>query len=498
MLNLFKHTLKHTAIYSIGNLGLKAIGLILLPLYTTHLTLSDYGELALLQVTSTLFVSFFSLQLSTAMMRWCSNEKNENEKKALVFTSFGFTWILVVVLNVLLVFFYGNLSTLFFGNSGYERLFKILFISASIEILNYFPFQLIRLKEKSLFYVIITAVRFSLILSLNVIFVAKMKMGIEGVLISQLIGQAVTLISTIPLLFRNMTFSLRIQETKMMIKFSFPLVFVSIATMLLSLGDRYIIKYILDYAEVGVYSLGFKIASVINMFLIQSFNIGFLPIAYKIFEKPEANRFFSKTLTYYTFTLVIFSFVISGFSREIITAIARNSEFYTAYKVVPLLCFPFILKGIQYIFALGLHFVKKTKYNAVIVGTISLLNIGLNLLFIPILGIYGAAISTIICWIIITILYYRITQRYYHVGYELKKILLLLIVFVVFTVIAFSLGDLKLLPRLGLKLLLFFLIPVVLIPFRFYEQIEVERIKGAWHKWKKIHKWPEYISRIKL
>jgi O-antigen/teichoic acid export membrane protein len=217
-----------------------------------------------------------------------------------------------------------------------------------------------------------------------------------------------------------------------------------------------------------------------------------------MYNKPEADRYFTKTLTYYTFILVLFSFLISAFSREIITTIARNSEFHVAYKVVPLLCFPFILKGIQYVFALGLHFVKKTKYNAIIVSTISLLNIGLNLLFIPILGIYGAAISTIICWIIITIVYFKISQRFYPVSYEIRKIVLLLLVFIIFTVLVFFLDDLLILPRLGIKTLLFLLIPIVLIPFKFYESIEVERIKGAWHKWKRIYKWPEYITKIKL
>lgn len=498
MLNLFKHTFKHTAIYSLGNLSLKAIGLVLLPLYTSHLTTSDYGVLAILEVTSTLFVAFFSLKLSTAMMRWCSNESDEKKKKSIVFTNYGFTWVFIIALNVILFFLYSQFSLLYFGNHGYELYFKVLFVSASLEIINYYPFELIRLKEKSGFYVVITFIRLTIILVLNFYFVAKLKIGIVGVLYSQLIGQGVVFLITLPFLIRNMSFSFDFRELKQMINYGFPLVFASIATMLLNVGDRYIIKYILDYSEVGIYSLGYKIASVINMFLIQSFNIGFLPIAYKMFDKPEANRFFSKTLTYYTLVLVAFGFIVSAFSKEVIVAFAKNPAFYSAYKVVPLLCFPLILRGIQYIFSLGMHFVKKTKYNAFIVITISVLNIGLNFLFIPRFGIYGAAISTIICWMLLVFLFYQISNRLYRVSWEIRKVILLLVIFVVFSTLAYFTNDLHLLLRLTIKVLLFLLIPIVLIPFKFYEKIEVQRLAEAWRKWKKIRKWPEYISQIKL
>lgn len=498
MLNHFRHTFKQTAIYSVGNLSLKAIGLVLLPLYTSHLTTSDYGILAILEVTSTLFVAFFSLKLSTSMMRWCSNESDENRRKSIVFTNYTFTWIFVILLNLVLFLLYGELSKLYFSEAGYELLFKILFASASLEIINYYPFELIRLNEKSLFYVFITLVRLVLILSLNIVFVARLEMGIEGILYSQLIGQGAVFVITLPFVIRNLTLRFDFRELRKMLNYGIPLVFASIATMLLNLGDRYIIKYILDYSQVGIYSLGYKIASVINMFLIQSFNIGFLPIAYKMYQKPEANRFFSKTLTYYTLVLVIFSYILSAFSREVIIAFARNPNFYEAYRVVPLLCFPLILRGIQYIFSLGLHFVKRTQYNAVLVITVSALNVGLNFLFIPALGIFGAAISTIICWTLLTIAFYVFSQRLYPVKYEIRKVVLLLIVFIVFSGAAYLVSELPLLLSMGVKILLLVCIPIALIPFGFYEEVEKVRIREAWRKWKQIKNWPEYFSKIKL
>ena len=498
MFKNLRNIFKQTAIYSLGNLSLKLIGLVLLPIYTSYLTTSDYGALALLEVTSTLAVAFFSFKLSTSMMRWCSDTEDTAKRKSIVFTNYSFSILIIIVLNIILYFLYDQLSMLYFGSHGYEVLFIILFISASFEIMNYYPFELLRFEEKSIFYILITIFRLILVLVLNIVFIVKLEMGIKGILLSQLIGQILIYIYTLPFMIRRMSFTFNFNELKDMINYGFPLVFASIAMMLLNLGDRYIIKYLRDFSDVGIYSLGYKIGSVINVFVIQSFNIGFLPIAYKMYDKKEANRFFSKTLTYYVMVLVIFSYVVSAFSKEVIESFARNDAFFIAYKLVPLLTFVFIIRGIQYVFALGLHFVKKTQYNAVMVVTISLVNIGLNFLLIPKLGIYGAALSTILCWIILTLLFYRISMRFYPVNYEMGKIFLLIIVFILFNVLAYMVNDLQILLRICIKLGLLVLIPVILIPFRFYEKIEIERLSGAWNKWKKIRKWPEYISKIKL
>lgn len=480
MLNNFKKTFRHSAIYSFGNLSIKAIGLVLLPLYTSHLTTGDYGALTLLEITSTIIVAVFSFKLSTSMMRWCSVEKDELKRKQIVFTTFSFSVLLLLLINGAFFPFHERLSVLFFNENDFAVYFLILIASASFEILNYYPLELIRLQEKSYLYVIVTSVRLTIILSLNIYFIAFLHMGIKGVLLSQLIGHAGVFLLTFPFLLKNIHFSFNYSVLKPMLGYGFPLVFSAISMMLLTMSDRYLIKYFLDYTEVGIYSLGYKIASVINMFIIQSFQMGFLPIAYKIFDKPEANRFFSKTLTYYTFVMVIVGTVIAIFSKEIIVAFARNSDFYSAYTVVPFIVFAFTLRGIQYMFSLGLHYVKKTRYNALIVTSVALLNIGLNVLFIPKWGIRGAAVATLISWIIMTIVFYLISSKQYFVNYEFKKIGLLLLLFVGLNILSFLIKDYSLALRIIMKLIMILSIPFILIPFNFYEPIEIERLKDAW------------------
>jgi O-antigen/teichoic acid export membrane protein len=212
----------------------------------------------------------------------------------------------------------------------------------------------------------------------------------------------------------------------------------------------------MDYSQVGIYSLGYKIAGVMNVFVVQAFALGFLPIAYKIQNSPDAQIFFKKVFKYFSMILVFGALGLSLFSREILLVFAQKPEFYIAYKIVPLITIAFIFKGIQYMFLLGFHYVKKTKYVAYIVTIALFVNIGLNFMLIPIFGIWGAALTTVISSLLISIISYFVSQKFYPVKYEIGK---MLIVFVVGSALYLTSGlfaDANIYFGIGLKIVYLF------------------------------------------
>ncbi len=495
MLGKLKHTAKQTIIYSLGNISSKLIGFILLPLYTGYLSTEEYGIFAILEVTATIMVAVFSFKLSTSMMRWCSTENSEHKTKSILFTTYTSAFFIIVLLNLLLQPFRNSFSSVFFGNIEYGEYFLILFLSVSFEILNLFSFDLIRLKEKPVFFISISILRLSTILILNIYFIKYLGLGVKGIILSQLIGNALITITTLPFLIKNMIWSFDYPELRKMTSYGIPLVFSTISMMLLTMGDRYIIKYFLNYSEVGIYSLGYKIASVTNVIIIQSFQTGFLPIAYKNFNKPDAQRFFSKTLTYYTFILVLASLTLSLFSQEVIELFSKNAEYNIAYTIVPFISLAFIFKGIQYVYSLGLHFVKKTKYNAYIVLCAAIINFILNMLLIPRFGIYGAAVATIISWILMSTAFYKFSFKFYKVKYEIQKIILLVSIGAGLYIFSLLFINFNFYLKIILKVILIGLFPLILWAFNFYEKIEIERVKGFINKWKNPSNWKRNLLK---
>ena len=83
--NIIKAT-KNSLIYAIGNISRKAIAFLLLPLYIKQLTVSDYGILGIMEVTSQALIAIFGLGLHMALNRWYWDEKYREKQKEIVFT----------------------------------------------------------------------------------------------------------------------------------------------------------------------------------------------------------------------------------------------------------------------------------------------------------------------------------------------------------------------------------------------------------------------------
>ncbi|MCB9248557.1 MAG: oligosaccharide flippase family protein [Ignavibacteriales bacterium] len=143
-------------------------------------------------------------------------------------------------------------------------------------------------------FAILNSVKFALTLLLNIYFISYLNMGVEGILISLLIGQLFLSLISIPLVKQNIVLNFQFSILKEMISYGLPLVFTTVFSLLLTMSDRFVIKYFNGDASVGIYSLGYKIASVSNVIILQSFQLGFLPIAYKKVGSADSQRFFQK------------------------------------------------------------------------------------------------------------------------------------------------------------------------------------------------------------
>lgn len=494
MLKDLKNTARHSIIYSIGNISAKLVGLVLLPLYTTYLTTAEYGILALFEVTILLSVGVFSLRLSTSMMRWCSSEPTHERQKVIISSTLLAILAIMSCFFLLTIPFTDSISRFLFSIEDNSVFVRLLIVIIGLELINKPVIDLIRLREKSVLFVTVTLVKFVVVLAFNIYFVAFQGLGIKGVLISQLIGNVLQVLFSLAIVIKELTVKVSFPLLKEMISYGFPLIFSGVSMVLLTTADRYLIKYFLEYADLGIYSLGYKIASVLNVFVIQSYQLGFLPIAYKKYDEGNAERFFQKTFTYFVFLMVFIGLGISVFSLEVIELFSKNTDFLIAYKVTPLIVLGFVFRGIQYNLSLSFHFTRKTKYNAYIVVVGLATNILLNILLIPVFNIYGAALATATSWMIISALFYVFSTRAYFVKYEWFRIAILLIIGILLYFGSVYLNSFDFAFRLLSKTIVVISFPVILLLVRFYEKIELQRIAGFYQKWKNPSDWKKNLK----
>jgi len=439
MLQKLKHTVKHSFIYSLGNLAVKVIGIVLLPMYSEHLSTADLGVLAVIETTAEFLVAIFSLNIANAMMRWWADSSDKNERKSYVFTTFVVLIIAGILLNISLQPFAGIFADIFFQDKIFTIYFQILFLSVFFDMGNKYFFSLIRILEKSTIYIFVNAAKLIVILSLNIYFIIGLGYGVKGIILAQLIGHALGFILLLPLLLKNIIFKFEHKVLGKMLSYSVPLAFTALSGVLFRMGDRYVLKFLADDARVGVYHLATRVSGLLNFFILQSFQMAFLPIAYKMYKKPEAKRFFSKIFTYLVIGLTFGALGLSLFAEEFFMIFAPgNQDFWEASKYVSLLTVNVILLGIRYLLSLNFRFSKKTLLLAYYVTFSAILNIGLNILLIPVLDIYGALLSSLLVNILLTVIYFYSGRKLYHIKYEVIKVFLIVVIGVIVYLISFT------------------------------------------------------------
>ena len=478
MIKNLKLTGKRSLIISLGKIGSKLVGFILLPIYTKEIAVNDYGVLGLLELIELVGVQVLAVGLHQALLRWLSLSKEEAEKKSIVFTIFICLMVVGLLSVLVIVSTKENLSVLLFGNPIYSNYLIYVFISISFINLAKISQTILRVEERTVLYTISILVQFIVSVILNIYFVAILKLGVEGVLLAYVISSGVLFLILFPFLVSRSRLKFDIPVLREMMIFSYPFILTAISATILQMGDRYLLSKLSSLTEVGLYSLGYKFSNVLKIFIIDSFLLGFPIIGWQVVKNNEKPReFFSKIFTYFIFALIWISLVISVYAKGIIHLVALNKSYWDSYLVIPYLLVGVIMLGWAYFSFFILQIPKKTKHISVILTVAAVVNIGINLLLIPKYGMMGAAYSRIISNFIAMVLAYILAQKYYEIKYEFKRLPVLFVIALVLYIVSGLFDPLALVYRITFKGLLILAFPFLLYFLKFYDAEELKNLK---------------------
>ena len=499
MLQHLKPLAKDSAIYALGNISGKIVGFILLPFYLVKLTAAEYGMLATLEASFQVMVTLAGLNLYVAFIRWYSDKELQGRRQSTFFTLLSVITFIAVLFNICCFPFSSNISRLLFDSGDYSRLVRLMLCSAGLELIGTIPATLCRAQSRSLQYTRNIIIRLSVVLVCTILFIVVLDRKLEGIYEAQVIGGMVYLAMFIPHIIRNTVLKFEKNILVKMLHFSLPLFLSSFFGVLLGVADRFSLTFITGLASAGVYALGFKLANALKMIFVQPIGMAVFPMVFQMAEKPNAQRFYTKLMTYLTFGLLLPVMAISMFGQEAVKILsAGKPEYWDAYMVIPFIAFGILFGMMKDQATYSLHIVKRTGVIASVVVFVSLLNLGLNILLIPFLGAIGAGLSTLLSQIIYFGMMLRYAQRYYPVSYEFRKIFLSIGIGVLICFTAYLIRDWSLAWRLSIKTILLICYPLVLYLLRFYDKNELQALKGFWIKWRHPGAWKENIRTMKF
>jgi O-antigen/teichoic acid export membrane protein len=150
-----------------------------------------------------------------------------------------------------------------------------------------------------------------------------------------------------------------------------------------------------------------------------------------------------------------------------------GTEYRQGVGVIPLLMLGQLLFGVYVNFLVGVYLREKTRYLPLITGLGAVSNIAGNFLLIPYLGMYGAAIATVVSYLLMVVSLYIVSNRLYPIPYELGRIAKLTAVVSICIVfgLAFS-------PGLWVKIIVFVIFPILLYWIGFFDRKEIAVLRA--------------------
>jgi len=249
----------------------------------------------------------------------------------------------------------------------------------------------------------------------------------------------------------------------------------ALAVWVLTWSDRYLLRLLADYTEVGLYDVAYKFGMIVNMVLVAPFRTAWLPFLFQIRESPDAERIYGVVLTYFFAVGMGLFLFLSLFSREIVR-LCTTPVYLPTYRAIPLVAFSYLCYGVYFIVDAGVLLAGKTRFYPMITGAGAALNVGLNLWLIPQFGMMGAALATLIAYVFIACAMYWASRICYPIAYERDRLAKILLAGALVMTIGQLFQTDRLSIALPLKGLIWITFPIFLWMFRFFQPEEKEKI----------------------
>ncbi len=484
MIDKIKGLFKYSFFYGIGNLIIKASGLILMPLYALYITKAELGLLAMYETVYMFILVVTGWGVKGGFSRWFNDMKSVSDKKSLFFTTYIFnlfTSFFGVLLTVFILFYIDIFKT----SSGYSILI-IFALSSLFKLLYDVPFILLRLEQKAfkqtsylIFNVLLTVV--------FTVYQLKFRhSGFEGIFKAQLLANCLTFVVILPLIIKSCAVKWHGKLLKEMIHYGFPLAISNILTLILTISDRYILEAYYSLEAVGSFSVAIRVANLLQVLIMASFLTSYTYQYYKSMNEDDGSRYHLKIFTYFVFFMVVCGLGIVYFGKEIIYVLmAGRTEYFDAIPVIPLLIIGLIFSGVRQIFVLPLSKLKQARLISMVMIVAGIVNVGLNLLIIPVFGKEGAAFTTAISQLIAAIWLWFKLRQFETIHYEWKKIIIIFSTGCVYSVVLFLLPSLSWVLDILIKSILLISYFVLLYFLNVFEEVEIQRVKQFLDKFRK-------------
>ncbi len=416
---MLKRFFKESLIYGLSTYIQKFIGVFLLPLYTALLTPEDYGILDLLGTVAIISIYLVVSGTDSSLSYYFFRKEHTEERPVMVSSTLIIRLTFASAAFIIVGLLSHKLTFLIFGKD-YSLFLILTGISLAVQSVYSFFTDLIRFEKRPWVFTLVSVSNLLVNIGLNIYFILILKKGVWGAIMASVISYGLMAGFTIYYVFKRYGFHFSGTWAKKILAYGSPLIGTAFAVWILTTTDRYFLAHYRNIADIGIYAVGFKLASFLGL-VSGALQMAWSPYAMDIQYEPNAKKIYAKVFFIYFVVNILAVFFISMFSIDILKVFTQPA-YYSAKAVVPFLCMSVVFFSGYFIVSIGIAITKKAQHTIWITLTAAAVNIVMNFLLTSTIGAVGAALSIMTANFLIFLLTLSVSQKLYPVDYGYFKI----------------------------------------------------------------------------
>lgn len=398
---------KNTVILTVGRLCTQCISFFLLPLYTAILSTEEYGTFDLLVTYSTLLIPLVNWQLDQGLFRYMLDCRGRSEEEGKLFSTLLFSSTMQCVVYIVLFIFIEPFLKI--ENAYFLLIYVVLQVYTALFL------QFVRGLGYSVKYTIASFISALATTVLNVIALVILKMGLQGLFMSTLVAQLLTLIY---LVFSSKAYeylslkNVQIKTFKSVCAYSIPLIPNSLAWWVVNASDRTIITHFLGTAANGIYSVANKFPNVFIQFY-NILNLSWTETVSLHYGDEDRDEFLTETMTslFKLFAAACFGIVAC---MPFVFPILINSKYSAAYNQILILMYAMLFRVLVGLYSCVYVAQKNAKMIAYTSISAAVINIVVDLILINRIHVFAASVSTLAAFLSMFIVRYIDVNKSVH------------------------------------------------------------------------------------
>lgn len=439
--------LKHSGIYSLVPLLQRAASILLIPILTYALQedRGQYGALELSDFLILLVPQFIGANLLGGLTRFYFEQENERDRKDLLSSTFVALGIVSWIVAGVALLLRGPVADLVYGQGGvagagaeHVDLLVLTLLIIPLSMTARMTVDYLVLLRRPVLTTTIRLVKSLGVIAINIWFVVGLGWGAWGYLLGILIGEAAVTLGFLVYLLSRIGMRFRWEVFRPMLVFSLPLLPMGLLQLGLHQLDRVLIKELIPTAlvpgplqpgetpalvAVGVYGLGYKIGSLIHVAALGSFMQVWQPFLFEMQESPERRALMVRVGTYAMAALAAVYLPVALAGKQIVELLAGAESYEAAFRISPWATVSYLFYAAYAVSQAALLLAKRSMDLMWISAASLVLNVVLNLLLIPRLGISGAALATLGSFVLMAVLGTVAARRATGLCYDVRKVL---------------------------------------------------------------------------